>query len=93
MEKIDADARDPITAAADAPAELIDLDADEDTPDAGPADSGAVDECVATLAPYGCQPPRVRRRLERLYVEIDSLLEHCDCGGRQAPETTVRDSD
>lgn len=41
-------AQDAITAAAGAPAEPVDLDA-EDTLDA-PADSDAVSECVATLA-------------------------------------------
>jgi hypothetical protein len=50
VERIDADPQEPIVAAADAPAEPVDLDADEDTLDTATADSGAVDECVATLA-------------------------------------------
>jgi hypothetical protein len=44
-EEIDADPQDTIVAAPPA-----DLDADDDTLDAAVPDSGAVDECVATLA-------------------------------------------
>lgn len=49
MEKIDADAQDPITFAAGASAEPVGLGGDEDSDVAAP-DSDAVDECVATLA-------------------------------------------
>ena len=50
VERIDADTQDAIATAADAPAEPVDLDADEDTLDAATPDGDAVDECVATLA-------------------------------------------
>lgn len=48
VERIGADAQGTITAAADAPAERIDLDDTADT-DTGPADTGAVDECIGVL--------------------------------------------
>jgi hypothetical protein len=50
VEKIDAAPQDAIAAAAHAPAEPVDLDADEDTLGAPAADTDAVLECVGTLA-------------------------------------------
>jgi hypothetical protein len=56
VERIDSAPQDAIAAAAhapvpnDAPAEPVDTDADEETLNAAAPDSGAVDECIATLA-------------------------------------------
>jgi hypothetical protein len=97
VERVDADAQDAIAPAADAPAEPVDLDADdEDTVDA-PADSDAVLECVGTLArlqvPTTAGAPAARTALRGNGFRYSNAVVAAAVKQRKGLSQTVIDAD
>ncbi len=96
VERIDADPQDAIAAAADAPAEPVDLDAED--PLDGPApDTDAVLECVSTLArlqvPTTAGAPAARTSLRGNGFRYSNTVIAAAVKRRKLSETAADDED
>jgi hypothetical protein len=96
IERISADTQGAVVDAADAPAEHADLDDTADT-DAGPADCGAVNECIGVLdrlqVPITAGAPAARTALRGNGFRYSNAVVAAAVKHRKELSRTVRDAD